>query len=93
MPDLQRIDGLSEMRKVAHIAQDYDIPISTHIFTGQSLCISGSVDNCISVEHMPWFANLFIEKIDVIKGYIEIPERSAIGFTFNGDYINKLVKH
>ena len=85
MPDLQRIDGLSEMRKVAHIAQDYDIPISTHIFTGQSLCIS--------VEHMPWFANLFNEKIDVIKAYIEIPERSAIGFTFNGDYINKLVKH
>jgi L-alanine-DL-glutamate epimerase-like enolase superfamily enzyme len=93
MPDLQRIGGLSEMRKVAHISQDYSVPISTHIFTEQSLCIAGSVDNCISVEHMPWFADLFNEKIDVIKGDIEIPERPGIGFTFNKDYVNQLVKH
>ena len=92
MPDLQRIGGISEMRATAHLSNSYNISISTHIFTEQSLCVAGSVENCISVEHMPWFSNLFNEKIDVFKGYIEIPERLGIGFTFNDDYINKYAK-
>jgi len=83
MPDLQRIGGLTEMRKVAHLAEAYNLPISTHIFTEQSLCIAGSVENCISVEHMPWYAELFNEAIEVVDGHIDIPERPGIGFTFN----------
>jgi len=89
MPDLQRIGGLSEMRKVAHLAEAYNLPISTHIFTEQSLCIAGSVENCISIEHMPWYAPLFNEKIEVIDGCIDIPERPGIGFTFD----EKAIQH
>ena len=83
MPDLQRIGGLTEMRKTAHLAETYNLPISTHIFTEQSLCVAGSVENCISVEHMPWYAELFNETIEVVDGYIDIPERPGIGFTFD----------
>lgn len=83
MPDLQRIGGLTEMRKAAHLAETYNLPISTHIFTEQSLCVAGSVENCISVEHMPWYAELFNETIEVVDGYIDIPERPGIGFTFD----------
>ena len=45
MPDLQRIGGLSEMRRVAALASAYEIPVSTHIFTEQSLSIAGSASN------------------------------------------------
>jgi L-alanine-DL-glutamate epimerase-like enolase superfamily enzyme len=83
MPDLQRIGGISEMRATAQLANSFNVPISTHIFTEQSLCVAGSVENCISVEHMPWFSELFNEKIDIIDGYIMIPERPGTGFTFN----------
>ena len=93
MPDLQRIGGLSEMRKVAHLAEAYNLPISTHIFTEQSLCIAGSVNNCISVEHMPWYAELFNEKIELIDGHITIPERTGIGFTFNRSAIKRRLIH
>lgn len=89
MPDLQRIGGFSEMRKVAHLAEAYNLPISTHIFTEQSLCIGGSVENCISIEHMPWYEPLFNEKIEVIEGCIDIPERPGIGFTFDKKAIQK----
>ena len=91
MPDLQRIGGLSEMRKVAHLAEAYNLPISTHIFTEQSLCIAGSVENCISIEHMPWYAPLFNEKISIVEGCIDIPERPGIGFTFDEKAIEKLL--
>lgn len=87
MPDLQRIGGLSEMRRVAHLAQSYHIPISTHIFTHQSLCVAGAVDNCISVEYIPWFDVLFNQPLQIKQGDLIIPNRVGIGFTFNQDAI------
>ena len=89
MPDLQRIGGLSEMRKTAALAASFDIPISTHIFTEHSLSIAGSTANCMSVEHMPWFAPLFNEPINIEDGMIDIPRRPGCGFTFNTDALKR----
>ena len=89
MPDLQRIGGLSEMRKTAALAASFDIPISTHIFTEHSLSIAGSTANCMSVEHMPWFAPLFNEPINIEDGMIDIPQRPGCGFTFNADALKR----
>ena len=88
MPDLQRIGGLSEFRKTAALASAYNIPISTHIFTEQSLSIAGSAANCISVEHVDWFAPLYREKITIEEGYIAMPERSGLGFSFDYEFID-----
>ena len=89
MPDLQRIGGLSEMRRVAAIASAYEVPISTHLFTEHSLCIAGSEANCISVEHMPWNQALFNENMDIDGGMIVIPERPGTGFSFDKDVIKR----
>ncbi|MFT5609279.1 MAG: L-alanine-DL-glutamate epimerase-like enolase superfamily enzyme [Parvicella sp.] len=89
MPDLQRMGGLTEFRKVAALAASYDMPISSHIFTEHSLSIAGSAPNCISVEHMPWFAELFNEEMELIDGELVIPERPGCGFTFNPAAISK----
>lgn len=88
MPDLQRIGGLSEMRKSAALAACYNIPISTHIFTEQSLSIAGSAANCISVEHVDWFAPLFVEKMAVVDGQIAMPQAPGLGFNFDYDFIH-----
>ena len=45
MPDLQRIGGLTEFRRAANLASSFDVPVSSHIFTEQSLSIAGSVSN------------------------------------------------
>jgi L-alanine-DL-glutamate epimerase-like enolase superfamily enzyme len=89
MPDLQRIGGLSEMRRACALASARDIPVSTHLFTEHSLCIAGAEPNCISVEHMPWFAPLFNESLQIRAGMIEIPDRPGTGFSFNPDTINR----
>lgn len=89
MPDLQRIGGLSEMLKVAHLASAHNMSISTHIFTQHSLCIAGSATNCISVEHMPWYSKLFNEEIEMDKGDILIPNRPGTGFTFNQENLKR----
>jgi L-alanine-DL-glutamate epimerase-like enolase superfamily enzyme len=89
MPDLQRIGGLSEMRRVAHLASSFDVPISTHIFTEQSLCIAGSAANCIYLEHMPWFESLFRERMQLIDGRMAMPEGNGTGFTFDPDAVDR----
>ena len=83
MPDLQRIGGLSEYRRAAALAACFDIPISTHVFTEQSICIAASEPNCISVEHMPWFSPLFNEPMEIHEGYLLVPDRPGVGFTFD----------
>lgn len=83
MPDLQRIGGLSEFRRAAALAASYHMPISTHIFTEQSLAIAGSAANCISVEHVDWFAALYNETVEIEQGDIVLPQRPGIGFSFN----------
>lgn len=82
MPDLQRIGGLSEMLRTATLASAHHLNISTHIFTEHSLCIAGAVSNCISVEHMPWFTELFNETLEMVDGELLIPMRPGTGFTF-----------
>ncbi len=89
MPDLQRVGGLSEFRRAAALGETYNIPISSHLFTEQSLCIAGSEPNCISVEHMPWFSELFNENLELDQGDVRIPDRPGLGFTFNQDVISK----
>lgn len=83
MPDLQRIGGYSEMRRVAAHAATLDIPISTHVFTEHSLCFAGAEPGCISVEHMPWNAPLFNENLELDDGCLAIPARPGTGFTFD----------
>ena len=83
MPDLQRIGGFSELRRVCALAAAYDLPVSTHLFTEQSLAIAGAEANCLSVEHMPWAAPLFREDLELEEGELVIPERPGTGFTFD----------
>ncbi len=82
MPDLQRIGGYSECRKAAAGAAMFDTPISTHFFTEHSLAIAGSTQNCMSVEHIDWFAPLFNEEVEVVDGKLRVPDRPGTGFTF-----------
>ena len=37
MPDLQRVGGVSEFIRVGHMAESYDIPVSSHLFPETSL--------------------------------------------------------
>lgn len=87
MPDLQRIGGYSEFRKAAALAAAHDLPVSSHFFTELSLCLAGSLQNCVSVEHVDWFAPLFHEQLTVCDGRIAIPDRPGTGFTFDEDFV------
>ena len=89
MPDLQRVGGYSEFRKVAAACATNGIGVSSHFFTEQSLCLAGSIDNCISVEHIDWFSPLFNEEMALVDGRLVIPDLPGTGFSYNPDALDR----
>jgi L-alanine-DL-glutamate epimerase-like enolase superfamily enzyme len=83
MPDLQRVGGLSEFRKVSAVAATAHLPVSSHFFTEYSLCLAGSIDAVVSIEHIDWFAPLFRESVELRDGRLVIADRPGTGFTFD----------
>lgn len=82
MPDLQRVGGYTEFRRAAALAAADDTPVSSHFFTEHSLCVAAATSNCISVEHVDWFAPLFQESVELRDGRLIVPDRPGTGFTF-----------
>lgn len=89
MPDLQRVGGISEFLKVAAMARGFGVPVSPHIFTEHSLALCGAVPNLEWSEHMPWFAPLFAEAMELEEGCLLIPERPGLGFTFDPEAVDR----
>lgn len=89
MPDLQRIGGLTEFRRVTALAAAHDMPVSPHIFSEQSLAIAGSAPNVNFLEYMPWFAPLYTESMRLSNGNVVMPEAPGTGFTFATGAIEK----
>ncbi len=89
MPDLGRVGGVSEFVKVAHMADAVDVPVSSHIFTEQSIMLVAALGNATYLEHMPWFSLLFREKLEMRDGTVLVPERPGFGFTFDPDVIER----
>jgi L-alanine-DL-glutamate epimerase-like enolase superfamily enzyme len=89
MPDLARVGGITEFLKVAHMAEAFDIPVSPHVFTEQSLQIMGAIPNGIYLEHIPWFSPLYDKKLKIQGGLIEVPQNPGLGFVFDPNAIER----
>ena len=89
MPDLGRVGGVSEFVKVAHMADAMDLPVSSHIYTEQSLSLVASLGNATWLEHMPWFEALYRETLELGDGMVVVPERPGFGFTFDPDAVER----
>ncbi|MDA1098682.1 MAG: mandelate racemase/muconate lactonizing enzyme family protein [Proteobacteria bacterium] len=89
MPDLERVGGITEFIKVAHMADAFDIPVSPHLYTEQSLQLCGALSNISYSEMMPWFGPLYNEAMELVDGDLLVPDRPGLGFTFNPDAIGR----
>jgi L-alanine-DL-glutamate epimerase-like enolase superfamily enzyme len=83
MPDLQRVGGVTEFIKVAHMAEAHDVPVSAHLFSEMSLQVLAGLANATFLEYMPWFSPLYAESIELRKGNAVVPERPGWGFSLD----------
>ena len=93
MPDIQKVGGLSEARKVANLAQTYYVPFAPHcvvspIGTMASAHVCASIPNFLVCEwhwinHVDLWKDFVKEGEIISKGYITVPERPGIGVEMN----------
>jgi L-alanine-DL-glutamate epimerase-like enolase superfamily enzyme len=91
MPDLQRMGGPTEFLKAAHIAEAFNIPVSSHLFPEMSLALLAAVPNAIFLEYMPWCEPAYRERITFdAHGRAIVPDRPGWGFAFDPKAIERL---
>jgi D-xylonate dehydratase len=95
-PDLPRVGGMRETRKIADLADMYYIPVAMHnvsspIGTMASAHVGAAIPNSLALEYhsyeLGWWEDL-VEEDDLIEeGRMEIPEEPGLGLTLDLDAV------
>jgi galactonate dehydratase len=99
MPDIQKVGGLSEARKIANMADAYYIPFAPHcvvspVGTMASAHVCASIPNFLVCEwhwvnHLDTWRNWVKEGEIIQKGHITVPDRPGIGVEMNDEAARK----
>ena len=96
-PDMPKVGGMRETRKIADMADTYYVPVAMHnvaspVATMASAHVGTAIPNSLAVEYhsyqLGWWEDLVEE--DVIEdGYIEVPEKPGLGVTLDMDVVEE----
>jgi L-alanine-DL-glutamate epimerase-like enolase superfamily enzyme len=79
-PDIGRCGGVTEFRKVAHLAEAYNIALCSHVAPELSISLVGSSPNGYLVEYLEHAPpDLWSRPFEVTNGTIEIPDVAGHG--------------
>jgi len=96
-PDMPKVGGMRETRKIADLADMYYIPVAMHnvaspIATMGSAHVGAAIPNSLAVEYhsyeLGWWEDLVEESV-IEDGYIEIPEQPGLGVTLDMDVVEE----
>ena len=94
-PDLPKVGGMRETRKIADVANQYYVPVAMHnvsspIGTVASAHVGTAIPNSLAVEYhayeVDWWGDL-VEETVIEDGYVEIPETPGLGLTLDLDVV------
>lgn len=90
MPDLQRMGGPTELLKVAHIADGFNVPVTPHLFSEAGLCLAGAISNAIYAEYVVWLEPLYGWRIELDSaGAAEVSRAPGWGLSFDADALRR----
>jgi gluconate/galactonate dehydratase len=94
-PDMPKVGGMRETRKIADVANQYYVPVAMHnvaspVGTMASAQVGAAVSNALAVEYhsyeLPWWSDLVEEPV-IEDGHVEIPEEPGLGVTLDLDVV------
>ena len=94
-PDLPKVGGMRETRKIADVANQYYVPVAMHnvsspVGTMASAHVAAAIPNSLAVEYhsyeLPWWADL-VEGTVIEDGRIAVPEKPGLGVTLDLDVV------
>lgn len=89
-PDIARCGGVTEFRKIAALADSYEIALSSHLWHELSISLVGAARSgwaCEYTELIP--AGTFTRPFEVTDGNISIPDVAGHGVEFNPDAVTR----
>ncbi len=89
MPDLQRVGGVTEFLRVSHMADAFDVPVSSHLFPEMSIQVLAALGNATWLEHMPWFQPLYAGALELRDGAAVVPEAPGWGLPLDPAAIDR----
>lgn len=90
MPDLQRMGGPSGYMKAAHLAEAFDIPVSSHLCHEMNLALLAAVPNATVLEYAPWFEPIYSERLELDSdGRAVVPATPGWGFSFDRSAVER----
>ena len=97
-PDVSHAGGISEIKKIAAMAEAYHIPICPHnpsgpVANAATLQLAGCIPNFHLLETMssdvPWRCEISTEHIGFQDGLMVIPDKPGLGIDINDEAIAK----
>ena len=89
MIDLLRVGGITQWRKVAGMAEAFDLPVVSHLIPEVHVQLVAAVPNGLTVEYMPWSLQLFEDTPAIVDGQMVVPDRPGLGLSFSEDAIRQ----
>ncbi|MCY3822306.1 MAG: mandelate racemase/muconate lactonizing enzyme family protein [Nitrospinae bacterium] len=89
-PDVCRCGGVTEFVKIAHLADAFNISLSSHLAHELSVSLVGATPRGYMVEYMEFFSpDDFTQDFTVSDGYIHVPETPGHGVEFTADALER----
>jgi len=96
-PDMPKVGGMRETRKIADLADTYYVPVAMHnvaspVGTVASAHVATAVPNALAVEYhsyqLDWWADLLDAPDPIIEdGYLTVPEDPGLGIDLDLDAV------
>ncbi len=85
-PDPMR-GGLTELRKLAAVADTWGMTIAPHLFPELNIHILASIPNGIWLEQMGLLDDVWVEPLKITNGMAKAPERPGHGLAFKSEVL------
>ena len=89
MIDLLRVGGITQFRKVAGMAEAFNLPVVSHLVPEIQVHNIAAIPNGLTVEYMPWTLMLYEETPVIEDGEIVVPDKPGLGLKFSEDAIRQ----
>ena len=95
-PDVSHAGGITELKKIAALAETHHIPICPHnpsgpVANAATLQLAASTPNFFMLETMasdvPWRGEICDESVSIVNGSMQISDRPGIGVDINEEEI------
>lgn len=81
-PDALRIGGLSQMLKVAHLAESFGRSVAPHFYKEIDVHLLAAINNGMALEYFPWLDDLLEYPLAISHGVATVPTRPGLSLQF-----------